>query len=57
MYEDHAHDFLVTFDEDVGNLYCPEFLTYDMHELVHLTEDAKRLGSLDNISVFPFENF
>ena len=26
-----------------------------MHELIHLTEDAKAFGPLYNISAFPFE--
>lgn len=32
-------------------------VVYNVHCLVHLSEDAKVYGSLDNISSFPFENF
>ena len=31
-------------------------LVYNVHGLVHLAEDARRFGCLDNISAFPFEN-
>ena len=30
---------------------------YIVHCLVHLAKDAKRYGSLEHISSFPFENF
>jgi len=31
-------------------------LVYNVHSLIHLADDAKLFGSLENISCFPFEN-
>ena len=30
------------------------FMVYDMHNLIHLPDDAKKFGSLDLIASFPF---
>ena len=32
-------------------------LVYNIHGLVHLANDVRKFGSLDNVSSFPFENF
>lgn len=37
-------------------LYGPTFHTYNIHGLLHLTDDVKRFGSLDSFSAFPYEN-
>ncbi|GAA6081499.1 uncharacterized protein LOC113076649 isoform X1 [Tachysurus ichikawai] len=41
----------------LSDLYGEEFLVYNIHGLVHLSEDVKIHGNLDLISGFPFENF
>ncbi len=56
-YVDYANSLLVIFVKHVASIYGKEFLTYNMHGLVHLAQDAKRFGPLDNFSSFPFENF
>lgn len=38
-------------------IYSDRFLTYNCHGLQHLPADAKRFGSIEAISAFPFENF
>lgn len=38
------------------NLYGPTFNSYNIHGLLHLTADVRRLGSLDSFSAFPYEN-
>lgn len=43
--------------EHVAVIYGQECLTYNMHSLIHLAQDVKRFGSLDNVCSFPFENF
>lgn len=53
---DFANTLLVSFIEHFGQLYG-EFLVYNIHGLVHLSEDVKVHGNLDLISAFPFENF
>jgi len=39
------------------DLYGPEFVVFNVHNLFHLTEDALRFDGLDNASGFPFENY
>jgi len=53
----YAHDLLVYFVQNMSILYGPPNVTYNMHNLIHLAADAKRLGSLDSFSTFPFENY
>jgi len=38
------------------NLYGPTFNTYNVHGILHLTNDVKRLGNLDSFSAFPYES-
>lgn len=54
---DLANTLLLSFVEHFGQLYAEEFLVYNIHGLVHLSEDVKIHGNLDTISGFPFENF
>jgi len=53
----YAHDLLIYFVQNMSILYGPENVTYNMHNLIHLAADAKRLGPLDSFSAFPFENY
>lgn len=54
---DFAKSLLVSFVEHFGGLYGEEYLVFNVHGLIHLSDDVKRHGCLDNISCFPFENF
>ena len=54
---DYAHELLVTFVTHFGNLYGKDMLTYNVHGLVHLANEVKKFGSLDNTSAFVFESF
>lgn len=38
-------------------LYRPDFVTHNVHNLLHLTDCVRLFGPLDNSSAFPFENF
>ncbi|EFN67397.1 hypothetical protein EAG_07631, partial [Camponotus floridanus] len=38
------------------NLYGPTFNSYNVHGLIHLTDDMRQLGPLDSFSAFPYEN-
>ncbi|XP_065665704.1 uncharacterized protein LOC136087126 [Hydra vulgaris] len=55
-YASYAHSLLLLFVEHVSELYGKEIITYNMHGLVHLSNDARAFGPLDNISSFPYEN-
>jgi hypothetical protein len=50
-------NWVSTFIEQCKYLYGDEFVTYNVHSLVHLANDCSRLGCFDEFSCFPFENF
>jgi len=56
-YVSYSQELLVSFVKHFASLNVSDSLTYSVHALVHLSDDAKRYGVLDNISAFPFENF
>lgn len=56
-YNQYAHDILEGFVNNFSDIFGKDMVVYNVHCLVHLSEDAKVYGSLDNISSFPFENF
>ncbi|XP_067299354.1 uncharacterized protein [Pseudorasbora parva] len=55
-YCDYANDILVLFVTHFGQLYGPQFLSYNAHSLIHLADDVKKHGILDNFSAFKYEN-
>ena len=54
---DYAQILLTEFVKQFGAIYGRESLVYNVHSCIHLCDDAKKFGSLENISAFPFENF
>lgn len=40
-----------------GEMYGKEFMSHNIHGLLHLIDDYKQFGPLDNCSCFPYENF
>ena len=48
---------LEMFVKNFARIYGSHVLTYNVHNLLHLVDDAKLFGSLDNVSCFHFENF
>ena len=53
---DYANSLLVLFIEKSVPIYGDQFLTYNIHNLQHLGEECKQLGSLEMFSCFAFEN-
>ena len=51
-YLDYANDALVLFVQHFGKLYGNMYLSYNVHNLVHLASDAKVHGNLDSFSAF-----
>lgn len=51
-----AHKCFKTFVDKISALYGEEFLIYNVHSLLHVVEDVKIFGKLDNFSAFTFEN-
>jgi len=53
----YAHDLLLQFVENSKVIYSDMFLVYNVHSLIHLYDEAKQFGTLENISAFCFENY
>lgn len=51
-----ARDCMEKFVRDSRRLLGKEFVTYNVHNLLHLPDDCRRFGNVDNFSAFPFEN-
>ena len=56
-YNHYAKDLLHKFVKHFAKVYGPDMVVYNVHNLIHLPDDAMRHGSLQGISAFPFENF
>ena len=54
---DYANELLVLFVQHFCALYGSDMVVYNVHNLVHLADDARQYGCLDNVSAFCFENF
>jgi hypothetical protein len=52
-----SEKLLYKFVSDTSRLYSKEFLIYNLHSLIHLANDVRQFGPLDNISAFKFENY
>lgn len=54
----HVADALLKdFVLDFGTMYGDHLCSHNVHVLLHLCEDVKENGPLDQFSSFPFENF
>ena len=56
-YLEYSHSLLQYFIEKVITLFGTRFSIYNVHILIHLSDDVKNLGSLDENSAFQFENY
>lgn len=45
------------FVADIPRLYFKEMIVYNFHSLLHITNEARRFGSLDKFSAFDFESY
>lgn len=54
---DYASDMLVWFVKEYSALFGEQYISYNVHNLLHLSADAKRFGVLDDFSAFKYENF
>lgn len=55
-YVDVAQYLFKEFVDNFGHIYGDENYCYNIHSLIHLTDDVKRYGVLDNFSAFPGES-
>lgn len=55
MHLTFAEHALKKFVENSEDVYSPSFMSYNVHGLLHLIEDVKNFGSVDDFSAFFFE--
>ena len=53
----YCERLLKHFVKESGKLYGLQFISYNVHCLVHLPADVRKFGPVDVFSSFPFENF
>ncbi|XP_063918815.1 uncharacterized protein LOC135134131 [Zophobas morio] len=56
-YNNSACDLLRYFVKNFGALYGKEFVSYNVHNLIHLPNDCLLHGNLDEFSAFKCENY
>lgn len=53
----YAQELLKCFIRNSINLYGPDFISHNVHCLIHLSDCVRLFGPLDNTSAFEFENY
>jgi len=56
-YVEYARNLLNYFVQNFEMIYSRHLMSYNVHGLLHISDDYKHFGALDNISAFPFENY
>lgn len=56
-YIKYAEDLIIYFVKKFEILYGQQFISYNVHNLLHLAEEVRKYGVLDNFSAFHFESF
>lgn len=56
-YIGFAKKLLIYFVKMFETIYGRHLISHNVHGLLHLCEDYKKYGPLDNTSCFPFENY
>ncbi|XP_052891199.1 uncharacterized protein LOC128299314 [Anopheles moucheti] len=59
IYKAHwplANTLLKLYVQQYANIYGPEFVSSNVHNLLHIFKDVQQYGSLCSISSYPFEN-
>lgn len=52
-----VQNIMIDFVNSSSILYGTTFLSYNVHSLIHLTQDYMKFGNLDKVSAFVFESF
>lgn len=55
-FNSYANSLLLWFVSNFGSIYGNEYLSYNVHNLLHLSSDVQTFGSLENFNCFKFEN-
>ena len=53
-FSSYARDLILLFVKQCEEYYDIEFMSYNVHNLIHLTDDVERNGPLDSFSLFDF---
>jgi hypothetical protein len=53
----YAEELLIAFVKHYSDLYGSDMVVYNVHNVIHLADDARKYGSLDKVSAFCFENY
>lgn len=56
-YLNYAEQLLKHFVESFEILYGRNKMSHNVHNLLHLTEDVRKFGAVDQFSAFRFENY
>lgn len=56
-FNSYAKNLLHFFVQDFQNLYGIKYITYNVHNLLHLANEVLNCGPLETFSCFPFENY
>ena len=56
-YINYAKYLLTLFVKNCEQVYSKSFAVYNIHNLLHIADNAERYGCLDNCSAFKFENY
>ncbi|KAJ8685185.1 hypothetical protein QAD02_020978 [Eretmocerus hayati] len=56
-YLDYTKKLLQRFVSHFENLYGAKYVPFNVHGLLHLVNDVRKYGHLENFSAFRFENF
>ncbi|XP_039313132.1 uncharacterized protein LOC120359508 [Solenopsis invicta] len=57
QYIEYAGQLLEKFVDAMPHLYHESFVSHNVHGLIHVIQDVKTFGPLDNYSAFKYENF
>lgn len=56
VYADYAHELLEHFVDTFKVLYGKQYVSHNIHGLLHMVNDVKLMGPVDSYSAFQFEN-
>lgn len=56
-HNNFANDLLKYFVEHFSKIYGDEFISHNVHNLIHLSSDCLIHGTLDTFSAFKYENY
>lgn len=54
---DYAEELFNEFVRDFATIYGEQFVSQNVHNLLHICADVRKFGPLDNFSAFRFENY